>query len=752
MFAPVQTQLSYVVGRAAAADASLFKPGQVLEALVLGKAPDGMVALKIGDIVVTAQLPQTLPPGTTLQLQVKAGGPAPQLTIVGTPQMPAAQPPAPAPVLPQTPVLVTVPQAAPIVPQPAVQPLAGQPAVLPSSVPVPAAPAALQQPPVAPQAPSRVPAPAPPGQVTVAPPANAALPTPPRAPQAVAPPSVIVPPKSIVESRQPLAPPSTPIDSSAPRPSVAVAQARPAAANVAAQLAVSAQLQPLPATPPQSALAVQPAPTAPMPALHAAAPPQLPSAAGNPAVLVAAASVPNQPVAVASQTVVAAAVAASPAAPVQLTSAPQVASALGSLPPAQVAGPPASAPVPAATPTAPVTGHLPVAPQVPATATPSAPASVVAPQPQTAPLAQPASPATPTAATAPAVSIALGAPPAEPAMVSPLLVAQGAPRPQLTTADLPRAPMLPPGSPQVQSQPVPATPAAALAQMVPEAMARQNSLAPLLSSLATLAARPAGVPEPVLRAAVQLLAQRVPVPPSGPTAQMLEATLAKSGVFLEAGLAKGAPAADVKSALVALRGAAATWLGGNPAPVTPTQQPVPPLRGLPPRAEPADLPPLPEAPREAARAIHTQADSALSRVKLMQMASLPDADPARAPVPELRMEVPFLVGQQVVMAQFQVLRDREQQRSDGKRGWTMRFAMNFAEAGEIGAEVGLLGQSVNVALWAADPETAADLEAALPELAPALAALGLDPGAVRVRSAPAEPARASSGHFVDSRR
>jgi hypothetical protein len=161
---------------------------------------------------------------------------------------------------------------------------------------------------------------------------------------------------------------------------------------------------------------------------------------------------------------------------------------------------------------------------------------------------------------------------------------------------------------------------------------------------------------------------------------------------------------------------------------------------------------VPDAPREAARAIHNQADAALSRVKLMQLASLPDADLARTPVPELRMEVPFLVGQQLVMAQFQVLRDHEQQRADGKRGWTMRFAMNFAEAGEVGAEIGLHGRSVNVALWAADPATAADLEAALPELAPALAAIGLEPGAVRVRTLPPEPAKPASGHFVDSRR
>ena len=287
--------------------------------------------------------------------------------------------------------------------------------------------------------------------------------------------------------------------------------------------------------------------------------------------------------------------------------------------------------------------------------------------------------------------------------------------------------------------------------MVPEALARQNSMAPLLASLATIVAKPGALPEPVLRAALQVLGQRVQLPPSGPTAQRIETAVAKSGVYLEAALAKGVPAADLKSGLVALKGALATWLGGNPAPVTPARQVAPPLRGMPPRAEPLDVPPLPDAPREAARALHSQADAALSRIKLMQFASLPDGDTVRSATPELRMEVPFLLGQQLVMAQFQVTRDAARHKGEGKRGWTMRFAMHLPADGEVGAEVGLLGRSVNVALWAADSETSARLEAALPELAPALSALGLEPGAVRVRGVP-EASRPASGQYLDSRR
>jgi hypothetical protein len=287
--------------------------------------------------------------------------------------------------------------------------------------------------------------------------------------------------------------------------------------------------------------------------------------------------------------------------------------------------------------------------------------------------------------------------------------------------------------------------------MVPEALARQNTITPLLASLAPIVAKPGALPEPVLRAALQVLGQRVQLPPNGPTADLIRTAIAKSGVFLEAGLAKTAsPTADMKSALVALRSSLATWLGGNPAPVQAARPVAPPLRGMPPRAEQPVLSPLPEAGREAARTLHHQADAALSRVKLMQFASLPDADPARPAPPELRMEVPFLIAGETVLAQFQIFRDGGRKRTDGKRGWTMRFAMNFATTGEVGAEIGLLGKSVSVALWAAERETHDRLQAALPELGPALTALGLDPGAIRLRAAPPEPEAPRSGHYLDS--
>jgi hypothetical protein len=375
---------------------------------------------------------------------------------------------------------------------------------------------------------------------------------------------------------------------------------------------------------------------------------------------------------------------------------------------------------------------LPAAPSL--AAMPAAEKPVIAPQQQ--------------AAASPAVVA-----PAEPeaTAANPLLLAQAAARPPQTVADLPRvapAPMQPVGPPVSP----PATPEQALAQMVPEAMAKQNSVAPLLQSLAALITKPATLPEPIVRAALQVLAQRIVAPDGKVAARDIEQAVARSGLFLEASLASAAPArGDAKAALLNLRTVLEKFLGETPVATTPAGRAAPPVNGQPPRALPVELPALPDAARDVARALHGDTDAAISRVKLGQLAALPDAPNAPATrQPELRMELPFLIGHELVMAQLQISRDGKRSAGERKRGWTMRFAMNFSASGEVGAEIGLLGKAVNVHLWAAEPETAEALNAALPELASALTAIGLDPGAVRIRNAVPGPAKIASGHFVDS--
>jgi len=290
--------------------------------------------------------------------------------------------------------------------------------------------------------------------------------------------------------------------------------------------------------------------------------------------------------------------------------------------------------------------------------------------------------------------------------------------------------------------------------MLPEALARQDSAGPLLQSLATLVQKPAILPEPLLRVALGVLAQRVVATNGKVQAVDLERAVLRSGLALEAGLAKGeAPVPmDAKAGLLALRAALTKLLGEPTAAAVPQRDGAPPpLKGLALRAPDREAPPpLPEAPREALRAVHGQTDAALSRLKLMQMASLPDGDPARPAPAALRLELPLLIGQELVMAQLQVSREGSRREAERKRGWTMRFALNYSATGEVGAEVGLLGKAVNVALWAAEPETAAAMQAGLPELAGALEAIGFKPGALRIRQGVPEAEHAASGQLLDS--
>ena len=289
--------------------------------------------------------------------------------------------------------------------------------------------------------------------------------------------------------------------------------------------------------------------------------------------------------------------------------------------------------------------------------------------------------------------------------------------------------------------------------MIPEALGNQDSAGPLLTSLATVVEKPGALPEPILRAALGVLAQRIIVSDGKVQASQIEQAVVRSGVTLEASLLQDAPQPkDAKAGLLALREALVKWLGGAPVPSIPSHDAAPPpIKGLPLRAVPIEAPPLPDVAKDAGRLLHSEADAAVSRLKLMQLASLPDADPGKPSAPSLRMELPFLIGHELVMAQIQVGRDGTRREQDRKRGWTMRFALNFSQTGEVGAEIGVLGKAVNVALWAAEPETAVAMNETLPELTRSLEAVGLKPGAIRIRhGVPAEPQKPAAGRLLDS--
>jgi|GEM_PF-472036 len=576
----------------------------------------------------------------------------------------------------------------------------------------------------------------------------------------------------VVQAPPPIAQPAPPVPQPvAPLPSPVAQSPQPVSSITAATLAVE-PTGTLPAPAASSPVAPPPLAPAPTPSVGVAtAPPQPPApvqpstigaqppAIATPAAPTEALPTPAPPAQPAVATALqpqaapqaspdgAAPAAAAPSAPPAPAQAIPAATTLvppspsTGAPPAVVAPPPAATPAPVATAPTPVPAPLLAASAVPIASDPrSLPAQPVVLSP--GPLV-PKAPSFPMPAVAPSPTSAPALPGPAPQAAAP--TAPPAPSAATTLPPSPRPTLPPPLSPpltQILADPV-------------QAAARQDSVLPLIARLATLTApTAAALPRPAIEALAMLLTTRLDLNRAPPDGKAVRDAVLRAGIITEPG---SRSPADAKSALLQLRSALSGFLGGAVDAVAPvTRRPPPPLKGEPVRA-PAAQPaaPLPDEPAETARQLLGHADAALSRTKLLQLASNP-ADAARpaiaAPAAEFRVEVPMQLGAETGILQLLVERDSKHKRSPAERGWRMRFALNFAATGEVGAEVALFGRSANVSLWAVDPDTADALEAMLPELAPALARHGLDVGAVRLRRGAPQPAARVPGQLLDSAR
>lgn len=314
------------------------------------------------------------------------------------------------------------------------------------------------------------------------------------------------------------------------------------------------------------------------------------------------------------------------------------------------------------------------------------------------------------------------------------------------------------GSPPAAA-PMPGAPptpqAAALAQMVQQALPAQGSIGALTGMLAAMG--PVALPEPVLKAARQILGNQLTALDGKVDAAALKTALRNSGIFQEAMLSQGAPAsagADTKSGLLAMRQGLVQWLGNQPQ-IAQIMQVPPPLRHVLPRARLPEVPQvdLPGDPEELGRLLLERTESALSRMRLHQHASLPEAQ--RGGDSQWNTDLPLAVGQHQAILHLQIHHDGgdEANRTED-RGWQVRFAVNLPDLGEVGAQVSLRAQTIGIMLWADRDETARAFSETIDELRTSLEAVGLKPGALVVRhGVPGDAhAPAGSGQFLDATR
>jgi hypothetical protein len=141
----------------------------------------------------------------------------------------------------------------------------------------------------------------------------------------------------------------------------------------------------------------------------------------------------------------------------------------------------------------------------------------------------------------------------------------------------------------------------------------------------------------------------------------------------------------------------------NPAP----SPPPPPYRGGPTSAQPA-LPsslPADANPRLVGEVLLNHTEAALAHLKLLQIASLPDAQQGSPhhedQGPRWMFEIPFATPQGSAIAQFEIRRDGRGG-AEGPSGpvWRARFSLAIEPIGPVHAQVALMGGRAWVTLWA----------------------------------------------------
>lgn len=433
----------------------------------------------------------------------------------------------------------------------------------------------------------------------------------------------------------------------------------------------------------------------------------------------------------------------------------------------------------------PSTANAPARQGLPATPNPS-----TAPSPPAAPSPPPGLPRPAAAVPSPALpgqQPPAASPPAPAALASPIPTGTSPPATSVAQpAALRVEATIAPGPNTVQQASPPAStqtasPRTLAGPLLGPALARQDSLAPLLANLRGLAngSVQAALPKPLLTLIDQVLSQSIPVERRAVTGQVLKTAVQNSGLFLEAHQAEGRPVppgADLKAGLQALRSSLAPLVealslpdGARPAPAgkphSPAELSLPAsdqaARPAPPRrdgalvAQPIAEPTLSagEKPLAVVERLLLQTDAALDRITLSQYASLPPEGPRTEAQAGQRWqtELPLAFQNGVAMLPLQIEKEPPRRDVDGTSGplWRVRFALDVEPIGPLQGVVTLQGRKVGITLWAEREETSKLLRGASPGLEAALVDARFENGTIDIHTGQPRVSQPSAGQFLD---
>ncbi|HQU15056.1 MAG TPA: flagellar hook-length control protein FliK [Gammaproteobacteria bacterium] len=264
---------------------------------------------------------------------------------------------------------------------------------------------------------------------------------------------------------------------------------------------------------------------------------------------------------------------------------------------------------------------------------------------------------------------------------------------------------------------------------------RQGNLEPLLATWSTMArgAENLALAPSSLQRLVRELFGRLADERQIITADGLRRALGDSGLFLESRLLQatgdGTPAGDLKASLLRLlailtrtspnpqgtpsrvgSGAGPDTATGN---ATTSQDAA--ARGLL-ASVAADNAPV--------NNLRGEAEGALARIQLHQLAALPRADGTT----QWLFHLPVRQGDQAHLLELQVNREGTQRDGGGTTGprWSVLLHLDLPQLGPVHARIELRGEQVNTRLWAERPATFHRLQHFLPRLQDGLARAGLE--------------------------